>query len=402
MSQSGTPRQSDFGIPEEQEYQAEGGPISSPPPSRPESHRDQSWSTSRGSVTLSDPPVRWSELNSNNGSVDDFGAPLPPPRLLGSRDRSGSTGPGMFTASPETASPASFSPVPSPRLSATQQLRRETPSLSSLSRAIEVAATEKNMEQQPLSPGQSSRWEQVRRYAGQNVAGTTPANTPPAVPTPIPVRQSIQPPPPLPSSKASVSSFSSLTPSQTVVPPTAPAKTPRLGRFGFRQVVEQATTQVNMDATARFDHDLRRACWEVRYGGSAIPAALSDGGVAGVGGVAPSASTSAFNLPLTAGWGKQTQQQAPAPAGAQGLQILHQALIAHAPLTTSSTGPSRNLLPLENEVLAVLLGVFLSGDGTPRAEGEKWLALETFEMITKTWRSPSAEVHAWPRPRLLS
>ncbi|KAG8919843.1 hypothetical protein FRC01_001070 [Tulasnella sp. 417] len=249
----------------------------------------------------------------------------------------------------------------------------------------------------PDSPSQS-RWDQLRNAVGSIATSTTePPESPPSSRPPL-------------SSRGSVSSFtsSSFTHVQAPPPPSTPApstKTPRTGRFGFRQVVDQATTQISLNATARFESDLRRACWDARYGdGASVSGHLNDSRsdiysqplATGIG--------SSFTLPLTAASSAIFGDRAKRPTNMSGtpppsysLKPLQQALLAHAPLTTASTGPSQLRLPMEDEVLSVLLVPFLDNSGSNETDNEQWLATEIFEMITKTWRSPSpeAELERW-------
>lgn len=244
---------------------------------------------------------------------------------------------------------------------------------------------------QPESPSQS-RWDQLRNAVGSITANTTePPESPPSS------RPAL-------SSRGSVSSFtsSSYTHVQAPSTPAPSTKTPRTGRFGFRQVVDQATTQVSLNATARFESDLRRACWEARYGdGASVSGHSHDARSDTYSQPLATGIGSSFSLPLTAASSaifgdrvKRPTNISGTPPPSYSLRPLQQALLAHAPLTTASTGPSQMRLPMEDEVLSVLLVPFLDSSGSNEADNEQWLATEIFEMITKTWRSPSPEVCA--------
>ncbi|KAG8894652.1 hypothetical protein FRB99_001072, partial [Tulasnella sp. 403] len=279
-----------------------------------------------------------------------------------------------FTASPEVASPFSSSPAQSPRI-LQGQLRSAGPS-----RQATIDSIVNEMNPTPSSPppqSPSHRWDQLRNALGANTAEA----------------------PAMSSSQPSASSFS-----QYAAPLPSPAlsgagpKTPRLGRFGFRQVVEQASQQVSLHASARFENDLRRACWEAKYGEGSGMAQDSSPLIP-----LPPGNGSGFNLPLSSsasamsgspsvGLKRPPSVQSMSTAkGQRSIRILYQTLVSHAPLTTSATGPSRMRLPLEDDVMSVLLSPFLSKEQGKRIEDEQWLAIETFEMITKTWRSPTME-----------
>ncbi|KAG8996876.1 hypothetical protein FRB90_012614, partial [Tulasnella sp. 427] len=303
-----------------------------------------------------------------------------------------------FTMSPERqSSPQSFQspPLRLNQLPSQPPSRQATTDFSGEPVPKPWASTAK-----PGSPSQS-RWDQLRNAVGTIASSST--ESAPAEPQPASH-------PPL-SSRGSVSSFSSSSFSHVQsIPPSTPApstKTPRTGRFGFRQVVDQATTQVNLNAVTRFENDLRRACWDARYSdGASVPGTSTDTRGDVYSHPLPTGIGSSFSLPLTAASSaifgdkassKRNLQATGAPQPHYSLRSLQQALLAHAPLTTASTGPSQMRLPIEDEVLSVLLLPFLDTSGSTEADNEQWLATEIFEMITKTWRShsPEAELERW-------
>ncbi|KAG8953844.1 hypothetical protein FRC04_001474 [Tulasnella sp. 424] len=253
----------------------------------------------------------------------------------------------------------------------------------------------------PSQPPSQSRWEQIR-----NAVGTIAANAPEPTEPPPPSRPAL-------SSRGSSSSLASSFTHVQYVPPPVPqtpapsSKTPRTGRFGFRQVVDQATTQLSLNAAARFESDLRRACWDARYGDMGSVSGHSNDPRADIySQPLPTGIGSSFSIPLTAAssaiFGDRATPKRPAqtsgtPSLSYSLRPLQQALLAHAPLTTASTGPSQMRLPMEDEVLSVLLVPFLDSSGSDEADNEQWLATEIFEMITKTWKSssPETELERW-------
>lgn len=283
----------------------------------------------------------------------------------------------FFTASPDRGSPQSFSPIMSPR-ALQSTVGSSTSTRHPTSDSVSSSST--------LPPSQG-RWDQIR-------SAVRAAQPPPTVASP----------PPLASSAASISSFS--TSSHPTSPPVSAAKTPKSSRF--RAVVDSAATQQVLDASARFEADLRRACWETRYGSTLFPMPAYDGRSDRDAYATPLATgtSTAFNIPMTASsstfnepYLKSGLKRPPSlhsvvatPSAPQSVNILYQTLLAHAPLTTASSGPSNIRLPLEAEIMSVLLSPLLSGDRGKRMEDERRVALDAFELITKTWRSPSFEV----------
>ncbi|KAJ3564680.1 hypothetical protein NP233_g8138 [Leucocoprinus birnbaumii] len=112
-----------------------------------------------------------------------------------------------------------------------------------------------------------------------------------------------------------------------------------------------------------------------------------------------SASASAYNLinstsHLTSS--AQQQQQQPFSAAVPSVKALHHVLWQAS--GSSGTSLRSTYLPHEALVLSSLLVPFLSGSATADAgkvEEERWLAVDAFELLVKTW-PPSSEVRPSP------
>ncbi|KAG8883201.1 hypothetical protein FRB97_007023 [Tulasnella sp. 331] len=332
----------------------------------------------------------------------------------------------QLTKSPESMSPVfSQSQLPPPLPSSimntalgssrpsyqqeTGRSRRDTtstqtrPSTRDPSPASSSAHSYPNNTSSPLPPVTSAqRWATVRKAIATGAGGSISSLASTATPPPLPTQQQQSPPINTPSTAYSrFHHSSSHAPSSPAAVPAVPGKTPRLGRFGFRHVVEQVTDANRsgvVDATTRFEDDLRRACWAVRYGdpsassGGESDAALNSGGSSAT--LAPQSSGFVGNSASSKLGVRRPPSMMSLSYGSQAaLRAISQTLLRYAPLTTPATGPSRTQLPLESEILSTLLGVFLHNNGRgKRVEEDQWKAVETFDMITKTWKSPSAEM----------
>ncbi|KAG8998938.1 hypothetical protein FRB94_006521 [Tulasnella sp. JGI-2019a] len=309
----------------------------------------------------------------------------------------------QLTKSPESMSPVSSSqpPLPPPSVSAfsrptyrtaSQDTSRSRASLAGKPRRDPSPASARTFSTVTTSPPPtqvppSQRWATIRKAIGTGSGSISSLASVTSPPPPIP---------PLPSTSTTTSSQGRFHPPPPV--PASPAatsvttKTPKLSRFGFKHVVEQATDRMGYSST-RFEDELRRACWSARYGD---PSNSSDREAV--------ITNTAATLPSTTASGSSKGGIRRPPSvmslasnglpgnGAQGtVRAIGLVLLQYAPLTTAATGPSRAKLPLESEILSTLLGVFLHSGRGKRMEEEQWTAVETFDMISKTWRSPSAE-----------
>ncbi|KAF9052238.1 hypothetical protein BDZ89DRAFT_1032376 [Hymenopellis radicata] len=140
-------------------------------------------------------------------------------------------------------------------------------------------------------------------------------------------------------------------------------------KFGFKQVVESAR-QVAVDDTQKFAYELQRACWASRFGEVKAQTTINTHG-----------SSLSINQ-LT----NVKMRRASLPLAAGSLKQLYHVLLNHA------SSESRHL-PLESLVLSTLLIPFLRLDKGARVDEERWFALESFEIIRKTWGP--ADESAW-------
>ncbi|KAG8934319.1 hypothetical protein FRC02_010176 [Tulasnella sp. 418] len=325
-----------------------------------ESHREQlTRSTRSGSSrtgVLRPPPLRSMSYNvseASEGSQED---------LLPNRLTDDGWGGSHIVASPDTLSPFTLSPASSVRPSRPVARRQYTD--ASMQDSESEPPPTSRIQSPPLEPQtpSQSHWHALR------------------------------------DAMASSSALSSISSAIHHPPSTKPSIFPR---FGFKHVVEQVTREVTLDSSMRFDEEVRQACWIAKFGTGAI---IDGEREQQTGMNTPAAST--FTLPLTASSAISVQDSTkyaarkPSTASANpqaSLQTLQQVLLRHAPLTTSATGPSGNRLPRESEILAVLVSPFLNRESSKRAEEERWLSVDIFELITKTWRSssPEAELERW-------
>jgi len=206
----------------------------------------------------------------------------------------------------------------------------------------------------------------------------------------------LRPAAPLPSQSATTISSSAPSYSQ-------PAKPSRLARLGFRSVVEHAREVVSDDAY-KFAQELNKICWSIRLPEPQKGRAEREAGSSG------SSSQMLFksDLPFAAGTAVSTVEAHPggtnkssdklhlASSGPIPLRAvasvrpLHQAIQRH--VTPFQGGISMAThLPSESLVLSTLLIPFFNSKGGPILDEEKWLAIETFESITRTW-APMDEV----------
>ena len=188
-----------------------------------------------------------------------------------------------------------------------------------------------------------------------------------------------------------------------------PAKPSRLARLGFRSVVEHAREVVSDDAR-KFAQELNRICWSIRLTEPQKARAEREAGSTG------SSSHMHFkpDLPFVAGAAVSTVE---AHRGGTGKSFDKLHLASSGPIqlrTVASVGPlhqsiqrhaipfqdgmcTTTHLPSESLVLSTLLIPFFNTKGSPYLDEERWLAIETFEFITRTW-APMDEVS--PRHQL--
>lgn len=194
------------------------------------------------------------------------------------------------------------------------------------------------------------------------------------------------------SAPSSVRSFVPDAMGSTLPPRPQTPKPSRFARLGFRQVVEQ-TREVAHNEFGRFEAEVHQACTVARFGDPSYK--VEKEGPQSV--LLPFVSTSSLSLSATAvSQASKSSQFSDLPARTtSSLKLLHQTLIRYAS-TSAPTGTAMQL-PFEADVLSVLLMPFTMESG-PQAE-ERWLAVETFEVAVKTWRSSSRQVknQSWHR-----
>ncbi|KAF8830844.1 hypothetical protein HHX47_DHR2000961 [Lentinula edodes] len=173
-------------------------------------------------------------------------------------------------------------------------------------------------------------------------------------------------------------------------------------RLGFRNVVDQAK-QVMVDEIQQLTHDIQRACMAAyhielppsvksRIDPLHIPvdSTLSLPFISStnltVGGITRSANSSRSDL----------QQPSVSLSIAAGrVRPLYQTLINHAGPFADGSYPLPQL-PLESLVISTLLIPFLTTDSASATEEDRWLSIEAFQIVVKTW-NPTTEFVAAER-----
>jgi hypothetical protein len=171
-----------------------------------------------------------------------------------------------------------------------------------------------------------------------------------------------------------------------LLPPRSTTPKPsRFARLGLRQVVEQ----VAVDEAILMTHEIQKACWAAR--GTEPSKSKSDQPYGGAFG-------SSTNLPGQPS-GKKQELRRPASVLSLGntsrvqpsLKPIHAVLRQHYSPPVDGISRSVHVLPLEAQILSVLLTPFLSSDKGPKVDEERWLAIESFDLIIKGWH-PKDEV----------
>lgn len=221
----------------------------------------------------------------------------------------------------------------------------------------------------PPSPSRA-RWEHIRQHV-----------------LPIPVRP-VTPP----------SAQPHLTPPQQTHPlPPPRSQTPkpsRLARLGFRQVVEQAR-EVALDDTRKFAQELQRVCWSIRFVAPERVKVEREPATMGSSLHLPFMSNASLTSTSTPSVdshpGKKQEMRRPpsmptlatAYRSAPSLKPLYHVLLHHA---TSGSGRSPTpSLPSELQVLSTLLRPFMASERGAHIEGERTIAMESFDIIIRTW-----------------
>lgn len=186
------------------------------------------------------------------------------------------------------------------------------------------------------------------------------------------------------------------------------AKPSRFARLGFRQVVEHAR-EVAEDSSRKFSDEIQKACLIARFGDMKVqkPEREPTQGTMGsnlyllfmsAASLPQTAYSSTINLPL----GAQVKHGLRRPQSTQTLAsasrgpsfaALHSLINRYAAIGSGQQA-THPILPNEEEVLSVLLTAFLTQNFGQSADEGKWLALEIFDVIVRTWRAESTEVSA--------
>ena len=207
----------------------------------------------------------------------------------------------------------------------------------------------------------------------------------------------------LPSSNSSVFSQTprpSTPGSGPSTPPSSRPSTPKSYRFGgqkrmFRQVVDQAREHVVEDHK-KLAADILQACWIARYGQSPLrPKTERE--------LTQHTIGSSLHLPFIAS--ATSLVTSPSVSSLHSSNTAHQSPVIVADnrdvptvyplsrtLTFTTSGTRPLALPHESHVLSALLVPFLGPYSGDRLAVEQQTAVETFEYIIKTWKSPTNEV----------
>lgn len=124
----------------------------------------------------------------------------------------------------------------------------------------------------------------------------------------------------------------------------------------------ESARQVAVDDSQKFAYELQRACWASRFGEVKAQTSINTHG-----------SSLSINQ-LT----NVKTRRASLPLATASLKQLYHVLLNHA------SSESRHI-PLESIVLSTLLVPFLTLDKGARVDEERWFALESFEIMRKTW-----------------
>lgn len=201
------------------------------------------------------------------------------------------------------------------------------------------------------------------------------------------------------------------TPTDTSSPVPSRPSTPKGYRFGqkkpqVRQVVDELRAA---EEVRRFADELLKACWTVRFGESlmlgkpereiqhTIGSTLNMPFMHSATSLPLSSSASVVSLPVN-----QKANAGPRrPPSIGSLALTNGALasvtqIAKALTSTTSSNRPRQL-PHEHLVWSALLVPFLSQDHAEQ-DAERSVAIETFQMIIKTWNASSPQVRSTPSP----
>lgn len=236
----------------------------------------------------------------------------------------------------------------------------------------------------PRSPT-PSQLQRIRRDATSPPSRTT---------TPVPstsrvhwnqLRNAIIPGVPINSSNRSLPSDAPQSGSTTAPPRPQTPKPSRLARLGFRQVVEH-TREVFDDEVGKFEAEVYQACAFGRFG-DVRQKVERDASQATY---LPFVSTTSLPLSTVTVTSQTNKSNQPSESVGRtpSLKLLHQTLVHYASISPQLGIMLR--LPYESDILSVLLIPFTMEAGLETEE--RWLAVETLEILAKTWRGSSQQV----------
>ncbi|KAF8830399.1 hypothetical protein HHX47_DHR2000635 [Lentinula edodes] len=286
-----------------------------------------------------------------------------------------SEGNGNWTLPDITESPRSVTPRPTTPFSERDKRKGPRPPLPPV--VVDTTARSVTPDGLPPSSPSSIRWNSLRQHV-----------LPPSKST-----HSQQ------SSSASLTSISAQAASRTG---HAKQSSKFAQRLGFRNVVDQAK-QVMVDEIQQFAHDIQRACMAAYHielppsvksridplhipVGSTLSLPFISSTNLTVGGITGSANPSRSDL----------RQPSVSSSIAPGrVRPLYQTLINYAGPFANGSSPLPQL-PLESLVISTLLVPFLTTDSASATEEDRWLSIEAFQIVIKTW-NPITELVAAER-----
>ncbi|KAJ3934148.1 MAG: hypothetical protein NXY57DRAFT_995571 [Lentinula lateritia] len=286
-----------------------------------------------------------------------------------------SEGNGNWTLPDITESPRSVTPRPTTPFSERDKRKGPRPPLPPV--VVDTTARSVTPDGLPPSSPSSIRWNSLRQHV-----------LPPSKST-----HSQQ------SSSASLTSISAQAASRTG---HAKQSSKFAQRLGFRNVVDQVK-QVMVDEIQQFTHDIQRACMAAYHielppsvksridplhipVGSTLSLPFISGTNLTVGGITGSANPSRSDL---------RQPSVSSSIAAGRVRPLYQTLINYAGPFADGSSPLPQL-PLESLVISTLLVPFLTTDSASATEEDRWLSIEAFQIVIKTW-TPTTELVAVER-----
>ncbi|THH18726.1 hypothetical protein EW146_g2314 [Bondarzewia mesenterica] len=210
----------------------------------------------------------------------------------------------------------------------------------------------------------------------------------------------------LPSSSRPLSRSSTpAAPSPAFAAPSRPGtpKQFRIGRLGFKQVVEHAQ-EASEDHAERFAKDVLDACWLARFGeqkghkpdreispGTFNLTFMSSNSVLGLSSANSSTTGVSTNMLNKRGMRRPPSMQSmnSSSRATPSITALSSVLSRYASIS-STWQNTTNHLPHETQVLSTLLIPFLKPISGTQVEAERMISIEAFEVAAKTWVASSS------------